>query len=98
MGHPVQTPAKAGSPRAGCTAPRPGRLEYLQRRRLPNPLGSLGQGSGTLRVKQNLSRVQLELPLPQFVPVAPCPVAGHHWKEFGPILLTPTLEILISIY
>jgi len=24
VGHPVQPPAEAGSPRAGCTAPRPG--------------------------------------------------------------------------
>jgi len=40
----------------------------------------------------------MELPMLQFVPVAPCPVSGHHWKEFGPILLTPTLEIFISIY
>jgi len=43
-----------------------------------------------------LPRLQLELPLPQFVPVAPCPVAGHHCKESGPILLTP-LQILIGI-
>jgi len=42
--------------------------------------------------------VQVELPMLQFVPVAPCPVAGHHRKESGPILLTPTLKILISIY
>jgi len=34
----------------------------------------------------------------QFVPIAPCPVAGHHWKESGSILLTPTLEIFIGIY
>jgi len=24
VGHPAQPPAEAGSPRAGCTAPRPG--------------------------------------------------------------------------
>ena len=33
----------------------------------------------------------------QFVPVAPCPVAGHHWKESGPVLLTPTLQIFRGI-
>jgi len=31
----------------------------------------------------------------QFVPIAPCPVAGHHQKESGPIVLTSTL---ISIF
>ena len=45
-----------------------------------------------------LPQVQTELPVLQFVPIAPCPVAGHHWKELGPILLTPTLEIFVSIY
>jgi len=45
-----------------------------------------------------LPHVQTELPVLQFVPVASCPVAGHHLKEFGPILLTPTLEIFIDIY
>ena len=33
----------------------------------------------------------------QFVPVAPCAVAGHHWKESGPVLLTPTLQIFRGI-
>jgi len=42
--------------------------------------------------------IQLELPLLQFVPVAPCPIAGHHWTESGPILLTPTLQIFMNIY
>jgi len=45
-----------------------------------------------------LPHVQTELPVPQFVPIAPCPVTGHHWKELGPILPTPTLQIFISIY
>jgi len=31
------------------------------------------------------------------VPIAPCPVAGHHWKESGPVLLTPTLQIFRGI-
>ena len=45
-----------------------------------------------------LPHVQTELHLLQFVPVAPCPVAGHQWRESGPVLLTPTLQIFISIY
>ena len=28
------------------------------------------------------------------LPIAPCPVTGHHWKESGPVLLTPTSLIL----
>ena len=44
-----------------------------------------------------LPHLQLELPLFQFVPIAPCPVAGHHWKESGPVLLTPTLQIFRGI-
>ena len=73
-------------------------LEHLQRRRLHN---LLGQPVPVLRHPQReevLPHVQTELPVPQFVPIAPCPVTGLHWKELGPILLTPTLEIFISIY
>ena len=73
-------------------------LEYLQRRRLHN---LPGQPAPVLRHPQReefLPHVQTELPMLHFVPVAPCPVAGHHWKEPGPILLTPTLKIFIRIY
>ena len=73
-------------------------LEYLQRRRLhslpeqPVPVLCHPQR------EEILPHVQLELPVLQFVPIAPCPVSGHYWKEFGPNLLTPTFEISISIY
>jgi len=53
-------------------------LEYLQRRRIHN---LSGQPVPVLHHPQNeedLPHVQLELPMLQFVPVAPCPVAGHH--------------------
>jgi len=56
-------------------------LEYLQRRRLHS---LPGQPVPVLRHPQReevLPHVP-ELPMPQFMPVAPCPVAGHHWKEF----------------
>ena len=53
-------------------------LEYLQRRRLHNPPGQPVPGLRHPQREEVLPRVQLELPLPQFVPVAPCPVAGHH--------------------
>ena len=61
-------------------------LEYLQRRRLHN---LPGQPVPVLRHplrEEALPHVQMELPVPQFVPIAPCPVTGHHWKELGPIL------------
>ena len=53
-------------------------LEYLQRRRLHS---LPGQPVPVLRHPQReevLPHVQMELPLLQFVPIAPCPVAGHH--------------------
>ena len=56
-------------------------LEYLHRRRIHN---LSGQPVPVLRHPQSeevLPHVQTELPLLQFVPVAPCPVARHHWKE-----------------
>ena len=53
-------------------------LEYLQRRRIHN---LPGQPVPVLRHPQReeiLPHVQLELPVLQFVPIAPCPVTGHH--------------------
>ena len=53
-------------------------LEYLQRRRLHN---LPGQPVPVLRHPQREGvppHVQTELPVPQFVPIAPCPVTGHH--------------------
>ena len=73
-------------------------FEHLQRRRLHNlsrqPVPVLCHPQS----KEVLPRVQMEVPVLQFEPTAPCPVTGHHWKEFGPILLIPTFNILVSIY
>jgi len=71
-------------------------FDYLQRRRLHNLPGQ------PVPVRHHppskvLPRLQMELLMLQFVPVAPWPVAGHHWKESGPILLTPTLKLVVSI-
>jgi len=52
--------------------------EYLQRRRLHN---LPGQPVPVLRHPQReevLPHVQTELPVLQFVPIAPCPVTGHY--------------------
>ena len=72
-------------------------LEYLQRRRLHNLPGQPVPGLRHPQREEVLLHVQLEFPLLQFVPVAPCPVAGHHWEESGPVLLTPTLQIFRGI-
>jgi len=38
VGHPAQPPAQAGSPRAGCTAPRPGGTGISPEKETPQPL------------------------------------------------------------
>jgi len=53
-------------------------LEYPQRRRIHNLPGQPVPGLYHPQSKLVLPHVQMELPLLQFVPVAPCPVAGHH--------------------
>jgi len=72
-------------------------FECLQRRRLHNLPGQPGPGLHHPQREEVLPHVQMELPVLQFVPIAPCPVTGHHWKESGPILLTPTLQLFIGI-
>ena len=70
-------------------------LEHLQRRLHSLP----GQPGPVLHHPQRevLPHVQTELPVLQFVPIVPCPVTGHYWKELGPTFLTPTLQIFVSI-
>ena len=53
-------------------------LHYLQRRRLHHLPGQPVPGLHHPQREEVLPRVQLELPILQFVPVAPCPVAGHY--------------------
>ena len=65
--------------------------------RIHNLPGQPGPGLHHPQREEVLPHAQLELPLLQFVPVAPCPVAAHHWKESGPVLLTPTLQIFRGI-
>ena len=88
---------KQGHPEQGAQHRGQAGLEYLQKRRLHSPSGQPGPGLRHPQREEVLPRVQLELPRLQFVPVAPCPVAGHHWKESGPVLLTPTLQIFRGI-
>ena len=53
-------------------------LEYLQRRRLHSLPGKPVPGLHHPQREEVLPHVQTELPVLQFVPIAPCPVAGHH--------------------
>jgi len=53
-------------------------LEYLQRRRLYNLPGQPVSGLHHPQREEVLPHVQTELPMLQFVPIAPCPVAGHY--------------------
>ena len=66
-------------------------LEYLWRRRLHNFPGQPVPVLHHPQREEVLPHVQTELPAPQFVPIAPCPVTGHHCKELlissrGPFL------------
>ena len=53
-------------------------LEYLQRRRLHNLHGQPVPVLHHPQREEILHHVQTELPVLQFVPIAPCPVTGHH--------------------
>ena len=53
-------------------------LEYLQRRRLHNFPVQPVPGLRHPQREEVLPHVQTELPMLQFVPIALCPVAGHH--------------------
>jgi len=53
-------------------------LECLQRRRHHNLPGQPVPVLHHPQSEEVLPQVQMELPVPQFVPIAPCPVARHH--------------------
>jgi len=53
-------------------------FEYLQRRRIHSPSGQRVPLLHHPQREEVLPDVQTELPMLQFVPVAPCPVTGHH--------------------
>ena len=78
VGHPAQPLPRQGHPEQAAQDCVQAGLEYLQRRRLHNLPGQPVSGLRHPQREEVLPRVQLELPLLQIVPVAPCPVAGHH--------------------
>ena len=53
-------------------------LEYLQRKRSHNLPGQPVPVLHHPQREEVIPHVQTELPLLQFVPIAPCPVTGHH--------------------
>jgi len=53
-------------------------LEYLQRRRIHSLSGQPVPVLHHPQREEFLPHVQMELPMLQFVPVASCPVTGHH--------------------
>jgi len=55
-------------------------FEYLQRRRLHNLPGQPVPVLHHPQREEVLPHIQVELPVLQFVPVARCPVTGHHCK------------------
>ena len=66
--------------------------EYLQEWRLHNPYGQPVKVLSHLHSEKVSPDVQMELHLFQFVPIASSPVTGHHWKEPGSVLFTPSLH------
>ena len=53
-------------------------FEYLQRRRLHSLSGKPVPVLCHPQMKEVLPRVEVELPIFQFVPIVPCSVAGNH--------------------
>ena len=87
VGHPVPTLLlKQGHPEQAAQDLVQAGLEYLQRRRFHNLPGQSVPGLRHPQREEVLPRVQLELPLLRFVPIAPCPVALY-WPEMDAIFL-----------
>ena len=82
-------PAKADSPGAGGTGPCPG--EFWVSPEKENPQEACPRTLSPSKWKSSSS-------CSDGISYAPCPVAGHRWKESGPILLTLTIKIFIGIY
>lgn len=61
-------------------------FEYLQDRRLHHLAEKSLPVFGELHSERVFLDVQRELPVFQCVPVASCPVTGHHWKRSGSVL------------
>ena len=63
----------------------------------PQPLWAACPRALSPLSKEVFPHIQVEVPVWQFVPVAPCPVTGHHRKEPGPVLLALVLKVFVDI-
>ena len=68
VGHPAQPAAQAGSPTAGCTAPRPGGSGISPEKETPQPPWAAWARVRHPQREEVLPRVQLELPISRPVP------------------------------
>jgi len=71
--------------------------EYLQGWRLPKLPGKPIPVLGHSHSKDVFPDVQMAPPVFQFVPVASGPVTRHHWKEPGPVVFAPSLQLFLDI-
>ena len=88
---------QTGSPRTHSPGSYLVVFEYLHRRRLRNLSGQPVPVLCHPHSKEVISHVQMELSLLQFGPTASFPVSRHLCKQPGPILLIPSLKILVHI-
>ena len=90
-------PAKAGSPREGCTGPCPGRSWISPEKENPQPPWAACSSAPSPSEGRSSSSCSDGTSCAWICAHCPLSVTGHHCKESGPILLTPTLQIFISI-
>jgi len=95
--HLVHPPAQAGPPRPFVQDCVQVAFEYLQGQRLHNLPGQPVPALCHPHSKKVFPDSQREPPLFQFVPIASCPVTGHHWKEPDSMLFSPPLLVFLYI-
>ena len=96
QGLPHPASALAGSARAACPGQCPGCFGRSPRR-LHNLSGQPVPVLHHPHSTEVLPGVLKEPPILQFVPIAPCPGTGHHWKESDFILIVPSLQVFVGI-
>jgi len=72
-------------------------FEYLQGGRPHHLFGQPVPVLGHPHSEKVFADVQREPPVFWFVPIAFGPIAGHHRKESGPILVAPSLQMLVHM-
>ena len=59
-------------------------------------LGSLFQCLTSSHSKKVLFYCKMKFPVFQFVPIASCPVTGHHWEESDSVFFSPPIRCLYT--